>query len=149
MKNIKIFILIGLVIALPGSCVDDYMDANPPRPLDGPALSLLPDETLSMGETTSFSVNVIEAPGMIDSVAYSLSEDIGTLVVDEASVNALIGKESGSFNVTYTAPTATEESEVRITFVVYDAQSVILHRGVEYDQRKSAEVIKVIEFEEE
>jgi hypothetical protein len=134
---IKIFIFLFVV----SSCeVDDYQDANPPRKKDGPAVyqaNLAGDvitapnlnevqlNYVQAGKSFMIEVDVVDAPGMIDSVSLSLSDSLGTISVDEASFNAIKGKDQGKFVVNYTGTTSSVGTTAveNITIGVYDAQN--------------------------
>lgn len=119
-NKLILFILMGLTIV---ACVDDYEDANPAPGLDAP-LSVLTVEkdTVDGGETITWSIQVVDAPGGIDSVGYITTDDKGTVTVDESSVNAARGQEEGVITGTFTAPFNARE-EFTLTLEVYDMQA--------------------------
>ncbi len=149
MKNliyISLFILVASVI---GSCVDDYQDANPPRPKDGPIFKLSAGgdviETPSDGnfiganQTIALTLNVIDCQGGIDSVAVSLSDTLGTAMVDEASLNAVKGMTSGEIKANVTIRADIEaESDLTISVTLYDGQEPVNWFGKEIPYRKSS-----------
>ena len=152
MKNIKNLIFFPVFLLLFSSCVDDYQDANPPRPLDGPyfTLSALGDvlETpangnfIAAGQTISFTLHVIDCPGGIDSVGVSIDEDgTGTAVVDQASLSAVLGSSKGEVLVNFTAVAdVAEETDLAISITLYDGQQPIDWHGSTIDYRKSSMV---------
>lgn len=90
------------------SCVDDYMDANPPLPLDAPfayVTSSIPAGKdgipLQGGEEVSFTIDIVDAPGALKDAEFTFSK--GGEVVSH-TFDQLIGKNSGSFEVTVKAP---------------------------------------------
>jgi hypothetical protein len=124
MKRIIYTVLTAGMLFVAGACVDDYTDANPPHMLDAPTLRLagttgndLIFSTLDgtniyqktyaaviaqAGDPVEFTVSVIDAPGKIGEITGALSvPDFGEVVIDQASANALKGKETGSFKVTF------------------------------------------------
>ena len=99
------FALLPLVIV---SCVDDYTDANPPLPLDAPYayVSSTVEEgedgiPLTGGEEVTFTVNIVDAPGVLNEIAFSFSK--GGEVVSH-NFDQIIGQTSGTFDVTVRAP---------------------------------------------
>jgi hypothetical protein len=111
------------------ACVDDYFEANPPLPLDSPYSTLtVEDDTLAGGETTNFTVRIVDAPGLIDSVGYTTTDDGGTVVFDQASLNSVMGQTEGTITGQFTAPT-NATGAFTLSIIVYDAQ--------EGDARKS------------
>lgn len=90
------------------SCVDDYMDANPPLPLDAPyayvSSSVLAGEDgipLIGGEEVTFSVNIVDAPGVLSEINFLFSK--GGEVVSH-TFDQIAGQTSGTFDVTVRAP---------------------------------------------
>lgn len=121
MKNIlKLYILV-LSIFMVGCSVDDYQDANPPVKLDGPQFTFaLGAEEIVGGQSTSFIINVIDAPGGIsDSIVFVTKDDLGDFVF--SNLESLVGKESGEITGTFTAPTSFE-GDFEIAVTVYDLQ---------------------------
>ena len=121
-KSIPILIL--LLSTLFTACVDDYQDANPPRPLDGPALFSLNSgsESVTAGESISFTDNVVDAPGGIASVTGTVVDADGDPAGSIAIVNGLQGETSGLIELRYDAPEPFA-GEVTISVTVTDAQS--------------------------
>src|SRR5688572_19991040 len=116
------FALFALTIA---SCVDDYMDANPPLPLDAPyayvSSSIEPTDDgipLIGGEEVTFTIDIVDAPGVLNSVNFIFSK--GGEVVSH-TFDQLIGKTSGSFDVTVRAPLNLNGSTT-FTTEISDAQ---------------------------
>jgi hypothetical protein len=107
----KIFFALSLVIT--ACTVDDYTDANPPHAKDGPAgfLAVGGDaivDTESNGTTYTFvpvygnaifNIDIVDAPGIIDSVGAELSKGLGITSINLAAE----GKSKGLVQVTYTA----------------------------------------------
>jgi hypothetical protein len=122
MKNHMKNILILFIALIVFSCVDDYTDYNGQHLLDAPVLRVsesgedqsivlnavnqyqsTPEAFLRYGAVGNFTVNVIKSPGMVSSVSVTPSvPEFGTITIDESSVLALQGKESGEFKFTYT-----------------------------------------------
>jgi hypothetical protein len=144
MKKILLLVLCTWVIT---ACVDDYQDANPPARLDAPTIrvsaagdnqTIITTPTnrfqseqevfLSYVGPTTFTVSVIDAPGTVGEISVQSSvPDYGTLVVDEASVASVQGKESGAFTFTFTPNPALDPAEDRalnFTIEVSDNQSL-------------------------
>lgn len=145
MNKLYSFLVSLVAIGCSLSCVDDYTDANPPRGLDAPWIMAMPNDTVFLGESVEFEVFVSDAPGLIDSVSFTLSDTMGTFVLDEASVAAIIGSTAGSFKGTYTAPDY-EDGDIEIRFTVYDRQSATDFKGKSIDQRKSTTRTKTVVF---
>lgn len=118
--KIRLFAIL-LVMALFGSCVDDYTDYNPTGRVDAPwlrinsasnnqVLVVTPadrftnelDSYALFGETIEYTVSVVDAPGKFSGVTVTPSiPEFGTATIDEASVAALVGKESGDFKFSF------------------------------------------------
>lgn len=119
LSYIFFLLMLGGVI----SCVDDYEDANPPLPLDAPFSTLsVEDDTLAGGESTSFTITIVDAPGGIDSVGYITTDDKGQVIIDDASLNAAMGQQEGVITGTFIAPN-NARGDFTLTLVVYDMQS--------------------------
>ncbi len=117
--------------------VDDYQDANPPHPKDGPAgflsvgsQAIVDTETngntftyVPINGTATFDIDVVDAPGQIDSVSAVLSEELGEVAIDLTAQ----GEVEGLVTVTYTAGsvfstgTSTAGNE-DIAIELFDAQ---------------------------
>lgn len=145
MKNKILLITAGLLFVF-GACVDDYTDSNPPHKLDAPTLRLAETPTsatttvagtnkyqysyasyASYAEPAVFEVSVIDAPGKIGSATVSFSvPDFGTATLDEASFNAVKGKETGTFKVIFTPnpdlPDAVNDRSGNFVVTVSDTQ---------------------------
>ncbi|MDX2247756.1 MAG: hypothetical protein SF052_13310 [Bacteroidia bacterium] len=120
MKYLSI-IGVGIFCLLIG-CVDDFSEANPPRPLDSPFFILSTNQTtLRSDQTAELTLSVVDAPGKIDSVDFFLPEGKGTVTLDAASFNSEKGKEKGTFKGIFT-PADNTEGAVTITVTLYDAQ---------------------------
>ena len=129
--NIKKFIQ-PLIILIAASCtVDDYTDANPPGQKDGPAgflrtpagKAIVDTETdgntytyVPINMPSVFNVDLVDVPGLIDSVGVALSDEEGEIT--EISIPDK-GKETGSIQVTYIASAAGTED---ISIDIFDAQ---------------------------
>jgi hypothetical protein len=126
MKNSVILIFIVFVSFIIPSCVDDYLDANPPRLKDAPAVASVSvqDMIISDGTTTTITISVVDAPAGIDSVGYSIADESGDEVGSVAITNleTLKGKQEGEIIATYTSEPGIA-AVVTITFIVYDKQS--------------------------
>lgn len=152
MKKLRNIIFITSILIFISSCVDDYMDANPPRPKDGPwfTLNVQGDviETpangnfISTGQTITFTLLVVDCPGGIDSVGVSVNEDnMGNAVVDENSLSAVKGKSKGEVIVNFTTiSNIQEETELVISITLYDGQQPIEWHGKTIDYRKSTTI---------
>lgn len=139
MKNIAC-IVIGALMVVFTSCVDDYTDANPPSRLDAPTLRVSaptadnvlllstpvnnyqsePELIMKYGEPVELTVSVIDAPGEIGAITVTSSiPEYGTVTVDEASTAALQNQETGSFKFTFTpADNFDDESDRSFNIVV-------------------------------
>lgn len=152
MKNIKNLIFLSTFLMLFASCVDDYQDANPPRPLDGPYFTVSAHgdvlETpangnfIGAGQTINFTLHIIDCPGGIDSVGVTIDEDgTGTAVVDQASLSAVLGETKGEVQVNLTTVSnVTEEIDLVVSITLYDGQQPINWHGSTIDYRKSSMV---------
>ncbi|MQY79887.1 MAG: hypothetical protein GH151_11945 [Bacteroidetes bacterium] len=150
MKKVKNLILTTVILALLGSCVDDYQDANPPRPKDGPYFTLsaggdvleTPENGNFIGadQTIVFTLQVINCQGGIDSVGVTVNEeDLGTAEVNQASLNAVKSQNQGEITVSYTTVSQVlEETDLEIDVTLYDGQQEIDWFGRTIDYRKSA-----------
>ena len=150
MKKVKNLILTTVILALLGSCVDDYQDANPPRPKDGPYFTLsaggdvleTPENGNFIGadQTIVFTLQVINCQGGIDSVGVTVNEEyLGTAVVNEASLSAVKDNIQGEITVSYTTVSQVlEETDLEIDVTLYDRQEEIDWFGQDIDYRKSA-----------
>jgi hypothetical protein len=119
--NKNIFLIGSLLILV--ACVDDFTEANPPRQLDAPALTISATTNANLlvqavqvnpfqqnyeafvgyGSSGQFTVTVLRAPGKVNSVSVEPSiPEYGTVAIDEASVTTLHGKEIGTFNFMFT-----------------------------------------------
>jgi hypothetical protein len=123
--------VIAMSIIITGCTVDDYTDANPPRPKDGPAgfMSLAGGNFIVDTETDGtsfiylmvnggnaiFNIDIVDAPGLLDSVGFS--NEFGEAIADLGEAQ---GQAEGLISVTYT-PEA--EGDENLTIVVFDAQS--------------------------
>lgn len=116
--------LLLLLCSVFTACVDDYQDANPPRPLDGPALFSLNASAGSVqaGGMLSLTANVVDAPGTIASVSATAVDDGGDPAGSFTVVNAQQGQTDGLVELRYEAP-ANFIGRVTITVAVTDAQT--------------------------
>lgn len=124
MKRIK-HLYIALVALTAVSCVDDYFEANPPLRLDAPYAyvesSIAPTKDgipLKGGEEVTFSINIVDAPGVLNSVNYLFSK--GGEVVSH-TFDQIIGQTAGSFDVTVKAPMNLDGTS-SFTIEISDAQ---------------------------
>ena len=126
----KIYLLISATLILFSSCVDEYQDANPPRLLDAPAISSIDASktTLLTNESVEISINVSDAPGGIDSVSATATDDAGNAYGTFTSTNlsTVKGATSGTITMTYMAP-AGYSGDLTVSVIVYDRQ--LDHRG--------------------
>jgi len=148
MKNSYLIIL--LLFLSVTSCVDDYTDANPPTKLDAPTLRISASGSNQKIETVpvnayqntyiayqtydgpvEYTVSVIDAPGKVGAVTVEGSvPDFGTVTLDDASVNALMGQEAGSFKFTYTPnPSLTDGADRALNLVVNVSDSQLGQDG--------------------
>jgi len=148
MKNSYLIIL--LLFLSVTSCVDDYTDANPPAKLDAPTLRISASGSNQKIETVpvnayqstyvayqtydgpvEYTVSVIDAPGKVGAVSVEGSvPDFGTVTLDDASVNALIGQEVGSFKFTYTPnPSLTDGADRALNLVINVSDSQLSQDG--------------------
>ncbi len=144
----KKLLYLTLLIAAVTGCVDDYTEFNPPAQLDAPHFRVSATGSNQLIEATNvnnwqktysayvlyddpvtFTVSVVDAPGKVGSVSVTGSvPDFGTITMDEASVNALVGKEQGEFRFTFTPnPDLTnKESEDRALNLVVNVTDMQL-----------------------
>lgn len=139
MKNKISLVNLALLLFMLGACVDDYTDSNPAHKKDAPTLRLAETPTSSLvqipgtnqyqygyeayvtyAQPSVFEVSIIDAPGKIGAATATFSiPDFGTASIDEASFNAVKGKETGTFKVIFTPnPDLEDESDRRGSFVV-------------------------------
>lgn len=137
MKNKIIYILAILAIVL-SACNSDFEDANPPRPLDGPA-GMAANPTgdgliagpgrdgntfawVPLNGTLTFTIDIVDVPGLIKSADVVLSnniqpEDLGSAVVNLGEAE---GASKGTITVTYTAGNVPGEENFSV--IVSDGQ---------------------------
>jgi hypothetical protein len=142
MSNMKMIykLIILMIVATFVSCeVDDYSDANPKPLKDGPEIHVANPATLvvsstrsdgsvityvTKGQDANFEVNVVDSPGLIDSVSAFLSDTVG--LVNVTGFDALKGSETGTFNMVYTpepdGPGTFDDNIVNLSVTVTDAQ---------------------------
>jgi hypothetical protein len=151
MKKIIYSVLATGMLFVAGACVDDYTDSNPPHKLDAPTLRLAETGTSvslkvdgsnpyqygyrtygAYSEPAIFEVTVLDAPGKIDAASVSFSiPEYGTATLDEASFNAIKGKETGTFKVIFTPnPNLPDEEDRTGNFVVTVTDSQLDDKGV-------------------
>jgi hypothetical protein len=146
MRKIIYLILVVGVLFLPNACVDDYTDSNPPHLLDAPTLRISDAvgtdhifSTVAVNQYQNgytdmttydapvvYTVSVIDAPGKIGDITVTPSiPEFGSVTIDDASVTALQGKETGTFNFTFT-PNATfvdrPDAALNLVIAVSDMQ---------------------------
>lgn len=142
-KLIRYCVVLALLAAT--ACVEEFSEYNAPRALDAPVLLVggtgsnqvlietvtnryLKNLTgyVAYGGPVQYSVAVVRAAGKVASVSVAPSvPDFGTVTVNEASVNALVGTESGEFTFTFTPNPALVDGEDRafnLVVSVADAQ---------------------------
>lgn len=107
------------------SCVDDYDEANEEARLDAPYAYISSDIAagedgipLDGGEEVTFTVNIVDAPGTLDSLAVNFSK--GGEVLSH-TFDAIRGQMEGIFTVTVKAPMDLNGTS-SVTIDVYDAQ---------------------------
>lgn len=147
MKTNNIFYIMAVSLAvIVGGCVDDYTDANPPHQKDAPAIRVTttnsssqivrenqvnayqtePEAFVVYGQATTFTVTVIDAPGIVSTASVTSSvPDFGTVAIDEGSLSALQGAEQGSFKFTFTPNpdlSSDEDRSFNLTVKVSDSQ---------------------------
>ncbi len=125
MKRKVSFIYVAVFALAVVSCVDDYTDANPPLPLDAPyayVSSSIPAAKdgipLVGGEEVTLSINIVDAPGVLDNVVFTFSK--GGEVVSH-TFDQIKGKLVGSFDVTVKAPMNLDGTST-VTIEVSDSQ---------------------------
>ena len=102
-------------------CVDDYSDANGPRPLDSPFFILSTDrDEIFSHETATLNLAVIDAPGKVEALDFNVSDGFGTVTLDQASFDAAKGQEKGTITATFNPP--ANEGTATITVTLSDAQ---------------------------
>lgn len=101
----KLF-FVSILATMAVGCVDEYYEANPPRLLDAPFIHsvTVSEDTITDNSSTQITANIVDAPGVIDSIAVSvvdeLNQPFGTVeVVEDPS-----GSTSGNLVIRYTAP---------------------------------------------
>ncbi|MCB0835374.1 MAG: hypothetical protein KDD63_14250 [Bacteroidetes bacterium] len=121
--NIISKIIVGIMaVALMSSCVDDFQDANPPRAFDSPYFVLNVNQTAILSDqTTELTLSVVDAPGKIEAVEFSLGDDAGTVTLDQASLDGAKGQETGSIKATYNPP-QNNEGTFTIQVTLLDGQ---------------------------
>jgi hypothetical protein len=120
MKRYAYLLFVSLFLL--GACAEEYEFYNPEPALDAPYFILSASDTALLNTGTSIlTVNVVDAPGGIDSVVISVEEDFGSATVDQASFDAVKGQEKASFQVNYTPP--NNEGDVDITVRLFDGQA--------------------------
>jgi hypothetical protein len=154
MKKVIYTLLTVGMLFVAGACVDDYTDSNPPHLLDAPTLRLSGEGSsnlifstldgsnpyqktyaavVSQSGPSEFTVTVLDAPGKIGDISGSLSvPDFGEVVIDQASANALKGKETGTFKFTFEPSDFGpnyDDGSANIVITVSDTQ--IDHKGEE------------------
>ncbi|TRX56032.1 hypothetical protein FNH22_17885 [Fulvivirga sp. M361] len=133
MKNI--FLIIALFGGILLGC--DHDDFGVANTLDSPAFNLSADKTeLTTGETATVSILVTDAPGKIDSIAVSVTNDFGIIDIDEASLNAVRGQTTGTINLNYTAPEDNIGS-ISLTVTLFDQQNFLINAQASETQSQS------------
>jgi hypothetical protein len=133
----KRYIYISMLITLVFAFGCEYEEIEVANPLDAPAFLLSAEKTeITTGETIQLSIQVTDAPGRIDSVAISTSNDFGTIAIDESSLSAARGNTTGDIDFTFTAP-ETNVGVITITVVVFDQQNYLVNAQAVEPQSKS------------
>src|SRR5688572_8683254 len=114
MRNTIYLMLVASALVF-AACVDDYTDSNDAPLMDAPTIRVssaaanqtivvVPENAyqngyeayLVYGQPVEYTVSVIDAPGKIGAVSVTASvPDFGSVTIDEASVAAIQGQESG------------------------------------------------------
>ena len=107
-----VYILFGLLVIGGTSCVDDFEDANPSRPLDGPAATeaVASTDVVVSGGTVDISVTVVDAPAGLDSASVRATDALGVDRGGTAVLTSGQGITEGTAVVTYTAQNTTGNS---------------------------------------
>jgi hypothetical protein len=142
--KMKIYLLLAIA-ALAYACVDDYTESNPSYRLDAPAVRINSSDAnqtvvtvpanqyqnnyqafVKYGTPVTYTVSVVDAPGKAGAVTVTPSvPEFGSVTIDEASVAALQGQESGEFRFTFTPNpdlTPDEERSLNVVVTVSDTQ---------------------------
>lgn len=106
MKNINLYIIGFLFVALASCSVADYDESNPPRLLDAPAVNgaSIDKTVLSGGETATIIVTVADAPAGIDSASVVDTDALGIAAGGSSTIISGMGITSGEVVIEYTAP---------------------------------------------
>lgn len=122
LKKIYTLLVLALITMTVG-CVDEYYEANPPRLLDAPFIHsvTVSEDTITDNTSTQITANIVDAPGVIDSIAVSavdeLNQPFGTVeIIEDPS-----GQTSGNLVLRYTAPD-DRGALVTICLEVFDKQ---------------------------
>jgi hypothetical protein len=150
----KTIFFLALLSSVLLSCVDDYTEFNDPPRLDAPTLKISATGSNAVVESTmvnnwqkayqtyvtydgvsNFTVSVIDAPGKVGNILVENSvPEFGTVTLDQASVEALKGKEQGQFSFTFTPnPDLTDKDKVErpLNFVITVSDMQIDKRGAD------------------
>jgi uncharacterized protein YxeA len=145
-KMKKISSIFLAVILFASACVDDYTDANPKSGKDAPTLRISSagtNETVISSPANrfqnnqnayaiyntpaQFTVSVVDAPGKIGTINVDSSvPEFGSVSIDESSVAAIQGSESGDFKFTFVPNpelSVDEDRTLNITVTVSDTQT--------------------------
>lgn len=128
-----------VVALITQSCVDDYNDANMAPQLDAPygfvqetlsedayyAFDVEEDDYFNFiksGSTAQILIEIVDAPGVLDSVAVSLSNivQVDPLGSASASLEGAAGQQTGTVVVSYTAGEILDLEQMTVT--VFDRQ---------------------------
>lgn len=149
------YLTVLVAAAILGSCVSDYTDFNPPHKLDAPTIRINSASTsqvlittpvnqfqtasqafVSYGEPVEYTISVIDAPGKFAGVTVTPSvPEFGEVTIDEASVNALIGQETGEFKFTFTPSATLPDLSDRALNLVVDVSDSQLNQKGESDPK--------------
>jgi hypothetical protein len=145
MKRIYLYLTFGALLAVT-ACVDEYTDAQRPELLDGPqAIVTAPSNTISdrratataweatpvvyglKTETMVFTVDIPDAPGVLDQVVLTKSDTFSSNSVVAVGFDEIKGSTSGSFQVVYTphpnnAGATYDDAVITLTITVLDKQ---------------------------
>ena len=103
--------------------MDDFEDANPSRPLDGPAATeaVASTDVVVSGGTVDISVTVVDAPAGLDSASVRATDALGVDRGGTAVLSSGQGITEGTAVVTYTSP-AGLSGALNLSVRVWDGQ---------------------------
>ena len=118
----KLFFL-SILTTMAVGCVDEYYEANPPRLLDAPFIYsvTVSEDTITDNTATTITANVVDAPGILDSVAVSVVDELNQPFGTVEVVESLSGETSGNLVLRFTAPD-DRGGVATVCFEVFDKQ---------------------------